>query len=76
MNGFSDVGAEALGRALKHNRTLMELDVSHNRISEIGAGHIALGLQTNDVLKCLKVKNIFKGFYILLYIIYKYKGKK
>jgi len=61
MNGFSDVGAEALGRALKHNRTLMELDVSHNRISEIGAGHIALGLQTNDVLKCLKVKRYLKA---------------
>ena len=55
MNGFSEMGAEALGRALKHNRGLTELDVSHNRINETGAGHIALGLQTNDVLKELRV---------------------
>lgn len=55
MNGFSEMGAEALGRALKHNRGLTELDVSHNRIADHGAGHIGLGLQTNDVLKVLKV---------------------
>ena len=55
MNGFSGPGAEAFGRALKHNRTLTELDLSHNRVPEEGAGHIALGIQTNDTLRVLKV---------------------
>ena len=58
MNGFSGIGAEAFGRALKHNRGLTELDISHNRVPEEGAGHIALGLQTNDSLKVLKVRII------------------
>ena len=56
MNGFSGPGAEAFGRALKHNRGLTELDLSHNRVPQEGAGHIALGLQTNDTLAVLKVK--------------------
>ena len=63
MNGFSGPGAEAFGRALKHNRTLAELDISHNRVPEEGAGHIALGIQTNDTLRVLKVMLIFFSLY-------------
>ena len=58
MNGLGQEGALAIGKALKNNRTLIQLDLSYNRITETGAGHVALGLQTNDTLQGLKVKNI------------------
>ena len=44
-----------MGKALKTNRTLLQLDISFNRIPERGAGFIAVGLQTNDVLQGIKV---------------------
>lgn len=55
MNGLGLAGAEAMGKALKVNRTLLDLDISFNRIPEEGAGHMAVGLQVNDVLQSLKV---------------------
>lgn len=55
MNGLGLEGAVAMGKALKNNRTLLQLDLSFNRIPEAGAGHIAVGLQTNDTLQGLKV---------------------
>jgi len=55
MNGFGRPGAEALGKALKNNRTLIELNISHNRMPEIAAQDIAKGLQVNDNLKVLRV---------------------
>ena len=56
MNGLGQAGAECMGKALKNNRTLIQLDVNFNRINERGAGFIAVGLQTNDVLQGLKVR--------------------
>lgn len=35
-NDVGDVGAEALGRLLHRNRTLVALDVSHNRLGDTG----------------------------------------
>ena len=55
MNGLGQDGAECMGKALKTNRTLLQLDISFNRIPERGAGFIAVGLQTNDVLQGIKV---------------------
>lgn len=55
MNGFGREGADAIGKALKTNRTLLELNLYHNRIPENGVQSIANGLQTNDALKILKV---------------------
>lgn len=55
MNGFSIMGADAIGKAIKHNRTLRCLDISHNRIPYDGAKHIAKGLLENDGLQTLKV---------------------
>ena len=55
MNGLGLDGAECMGKALKTNRTLLQLDISFNRIPERGAGFIAVGLQTNDVLQGIKV---------------------
>lgn len=56
MNGFAQDGSEAMGKALKNNRTLLELDLSHNRIPEAGAVAISQGLQHNDTLKVLRVR--------------------
>ena len=55
MNGLGSEGAEAMGKALKVNRTLLQMDLSYNRIPEVGAGYLAVGLQTNDTLQGLKV---------------------
>lgn len=57
MNGFAQDGSEAMGKALKNNRTLLELDLSHNRIPEAGAVAISQGLQHNDTLKVLRVSS-------------------
>ena len=61
MNGFGVEGAKAIGTALKSNRTLLELDLSHNRVPEEGATEIAQGMRENDVLQILKVNSI-EGF--------------
>ena len=47
-NGFADEGAEAMGEALKKNDTLLELDLSHNRITEIGERRKAKGERSAD----------------------------
>lgn len=58
MNGLGKDGAEAMGKALRVNRTLLELDISFCRISLEGAAHIAYGLQTNETLTTLKVREM------------------
>ena len=56
MAGLGQEGAEAMSRALRENRTLLELDISLNRINMEGAQAIAKGLKDNDTLKVLKVR--------------------
>lgn len=55
MAGLGKQGAQAIADALDNNRTLLELDISFNRIPIEGARSIASGLQSNDVLQVLKV---------------------
>lgn len=55
MAGLAKAGSEAMMKALKHNRTLKELDISFNRIPVEGATFLASGLKENDVLQQLKV---------------------
>ena len=55
MNGLGDMGAAAVGLALRVNQCLTELNISSNRISQSGAMDIAKGLMVNDVLSILKV---------------------
>lgn len=52
---FCFPGAAAMGDALKTNNTLLELDLSHNRITEKGALAIAKGLEKNKTLRVLKM---------------------
>lgn len=59
MAGLAKAGSEAMMKALKHNRTLRELDISFNRIPVEGAAFLANGLKENDVLQYLKVKVLF-----------------
>lgn len=62
MAGLAKAGSEAMMKALKHNRTLRDLDISFNRIPVEGAAFLANGLKENDVLQCLKVRLCFHFF--------------
>jgi len=55
MNGFGMEGAKAMGQALTHNRTLLELDICNNRIPLNGVIAMAKGLNTSDSLATLRV---------------------
>ncbi len=59
MNGFEDDGARALCDALRGNNTLTELNIRNNRISTVGAAHIARGLEGNCTLEVLKVSTVY-----------------
>lgn len=56
MAGLGQEGSEAMAKALKENRTLVELDISMNRINVEGAQALGRGVKENDTLKVLKVK--------------------
>jgi len=53
-NGFADEGAAAVGESLRENNTLIDLDLSNNRISTEGALALSKGLQINNTLKILR----------------------
>lgn len=55
MNGFGDEGALAVAELLKRSTTLYVLDISYNRISQIGATAIGKALDQNDALRTLRV---------------------
>lgn len=57
-NGFSNEGAEILGKALAHNLVLEELDLRCNRIGPTGFASLCLCFKDNNSLKKLMVKNI------------------
>ncbi|XP_070297645.1 leucine-rich repeat-containing protein 74A-like, partial [Salvelinus sp. IW2-2015] len=54
-NGFGSAGAQALGEALRHNNTLVHLDLSNNRVSDEGTALLCNGLAANDSLRVLRV---------------------
>ena len=54
-NGIGNKGCEATSIALSSNRTLLELDIASNRISDDGLAFLAKCLRHNDTLKILKV---------------------
>lgn len=47
MNGLASEGALGIGNSLRFNKTLLQLDISSNRINIEGAIHIAKGKVTN-----------------------------
>ena len=57
LHNISDAGAPALTRALHHNSTLKELDLSNNRLSDAGAVALAQALHHNSTLKDLCLSN-------------------
>ena len=61
MAGLGRDGAEAISEALKENRTLLELDISLNRIGLEGAKNIAKGMKENDTLQVLRVSSLVKA---------------
>ena len=56
MAGLGRDGAEAISKALKENRSLLELDISLNRIGLEGARDVAKGMKENDTLRVLRVR--------------------
>jgi hypothetical protein len=56
MNGLSNQGAILLGNMLSNNETLIELDISNNRIEQDGADIFASKLELNRRLKKLWVR--------------------
>jgi len=65
MNGLNNQGAILIGNMLSNNETLIELDISNNRIEKDGADIFASKLEFNRRLKKLWVR-------IYIYIIYSY----
>ena len=56
MNGFGMNGAISLATALKENSSLLELDISNNRIPMEGAAHFGKIFSPNDTLQILRVR--------------------
>ena len=54
-NGFGDDGVFVLSEALRVNGSLEHLDISCNRVSHVGAGHLQKALKENEGLVVLKV---------------------
>ncbi len=61
MNGFSVEGAAALALALKTNCTLTDVDITCNRIFDVGAMEISKALLKNETLRFLRVCHITIG---------------
>jgi hypothetical protein len=59
MNGLSNQGAILIGNMLSHNETLIELDISNNRIEKDGADIFASKLELNRTLKKLWVRILY-----------------
>lgn len=55
FNGLGTEGAACMGQALGSNRTLLELDLSKNRLTNIDICLLAKQMKTNDTLEVLKV---------------------
>lgn len=53
FNGFGRDGCKSLSVALKKNRTLQELDISHNRMVDEDIEVLAQSLMENETLKTL-----------------------
>jgi len=56
MNGFGLTGVISLATALKANSSLLELDISDNRIPIEGAAELGKVFSINDSLQVLKVR--------------------
>ena len=55
-NGFCGDSCKVLGSALKENGTLRELDLSYNRLDAEAVGGLMKGVQVNEILSTLKVR--------------------
>ena len=64
-NGLGPEGGAAIADAIKGNSSLLELDISGNRLDATSATLIAKALQVNDELRVLKVR--FLSQHINLY---------
>jgi len=72
-NGFGYEGCVALARALHVNRTLVELDLTSNRIHTPALLELTKGLVLNNTLEILKVKSTILHFNdILFWYLFRY----
>ena len=61
-NGFGPEGGAAIGEALASNNSLLEIDVSGNRLSADSATKMARTVASNDTLRSIRVS--YYGFFI------------
>ena len=59
-NGFGPEGGSAIGEALASNNSLLEIDISGNRLSSDSATKMARTISANDALRSIKVCWILK----------------
>ena len=58
FNGFGHEGTCAMAQALAHNTTLHDLDMSKNRITDIGVIMLTKQLKHNEGLRILRVSTV------------------
>ena len=56
-NEITSEGAKLIAEAIKVNKTLQELDISHNNISDDGAAAISDALKSNNLLQILNMSS-------------------
>lgn len=61
-NGYGKDECYILGKAIKENTTLKELDISNNRINTEAVGCIMEGIQVNDGIEILRVSLMLENF--------------
>ena len=57
-NGFAKNDAIVLGKSIKENTTLKELDISHNRLEKEALGFLMQGVKDSDGLEILRVRAV------------------
>lgn len=60
-NGFGPNEGQFIGDCIRQNGALEEFNINANRLNTLNAFAIAEGLQVNDSLQILKVKQLRKS---------------
>jgi Ran GTPase-activating protein (RanGAP) involved in mRNA processing and transport len=67
-NGFDVAGCHGLAHGLEKNNTLVDLDISSNRIGIMAINKLLEGMKRNSSLEILRVSN-FIAFDIIITVI-------
>ena len=67
-HNFADAGARCVCQGLQHNTTLLHLNLSSTRITDVGAEYIAQALKSNCSLQTLIISNNYCNYTRGLYL--------